>query len=57
MKIFTGIIVAVLFFSILLIPSEDAPMSVFFGYMIWSSCALWIIHLIFKYWNDDKEKE
>jgi len=53
MEVLYSIIVAVLFFSILLIPSEDAPKRVFFEYALWSAGALFIISLIFKYCHDE----
>lgn len=56
MKLFNSIIIAVLFFSVLCIPSEDAPRRVFFEYALWSAGALWVISLIFKYYHDEDEK-
>jgi len=53
MRLFNSIVVAVLFFSILLIPSEDAPISTFFAYALWSAGALFIINIIFRH----KEEE
>jgi len=57
MKVLYSIIVAVLFFSILLIPSEDAPKRVFFEYALWSAGALFIISLIFKYCHEDEDDQ
>ena len=57
MKLLNSIIIAVLFFSILLIPSEDAPKRVFFEYALWSVGALFIIGLIFKYSHDEDEDD
>jgi hypothetical protein len=55
MKLFISIIVAVLMFSILLIPSDDAPTKVYFEYILWSCGALFIVNRIFKYYHEDEE--
>lgn len=48
MKTFLSILASVLFCTIFFVPTDDAPLSTYFGWMIWCLAALYICNLIVK---------
>lgn len=60
MKTFLSILASVLFCSVFFTPTEDAPLSTYFLWLVWAVGALVIVNLIFKEvarWNEEDKKK
>ena len=58
MKTFLTILSSVLFCSVFFTPTDDAPISTYFLWLIWCLGVLYIVNLIFKATEEwDKEDE
>ena len=60
MKTFLTILASVLFCSVFFTPTEDAPLSTYFLWLVWVVGALVIVNLIFKEvarWNEEDKKK
>lgn len=60
MKTFLSILASVLFCSVFFTPTEDAPLSTYFLWLVWVVGALVIVNLIFKEvarWNEEDKKK
>lgn len=57
MKTFVSILASVLFCTMFFVPTEDAPLSTYFLWMVWCLGILWIVNTIWKAskdWEDEK---
>lgn len=48
MKTFLSILASVLFCTVFFTPTEDAPLSTYFLWVVWCCGALFIVNIIFK---------
>lgn len=48
MKKFLSILASILFCTVFFVPTEDAPLSVYFAWAIWCFVVLYIVGVIFK---------
>ena len=60
MKKFYHILAAVLFLSILIIPTDDAPLKVYILWAVYDVCALWLVRVIWRHldeWEPSKQHQ
>lgn len=60
MKTFLTILASVLFCSVFFTPTDDAPFSTYFLWLVWGVGVLAIVNLIFKEvakWNEEDKKK